>query len=70
MENQSNSKQNCGCGDGCCTPQKKGKLLKWKRLLFVIIMLSVAAIITAKLVSNRNTPSESCCPTESSTCCP
>ena len=68
MENQSNSKQDCGCSDGCCTPQKKSSLLK--RLLFIAIILAATAIVAAKLVGNRNTPSENCCPAESATCCP
>jgi len=68
MENQTNSNQDCGCSEGCCTPKKKGNL--WKRLLFVIIILVAGAIISVKLVSSHNKLSEKCCPAESSSCCP
>ena len=60
MENQ-----NCGCGENCCTPQKKGNL--WKKLLFIIIVLAAGTIITVKLV---NKPAKCCAPSENATCCP
>ena len=66
MENQENSKQDCGCSDGCCTPQKKKSNL-WSKIIFVIIVLAAGAIITVKLA---NKP-EKCCDTkENPTCCP
>jgi len=65
MENQSNSKVDCGCSDGCCTPQKKNS--PYKKWIFIAIIIAAAAIITVKLV---NKP-EQCCPSsENSTCCP
>jgi hypothetical protein len=68
MENQNSTKQNCGCSDGCCAPQKKGKL--WKRALFIIILLAAGTIITVKLIAKQNTPAESCCSTsETPACC-
>ncbi|MBU0764766.1 MAG: hypothetical protein KJ607_08025 [Bacteroidetes bacterium] len=54
MENQSNSKQDCGCSDGCCTPSKKGKL--WTKLVFVAIIVTAGAIITVKLVGKNEKP--------------
>jgi len=69
MENQSNSNQNCGCGDGgCCTP-KKGNF--WTRLIFIIIILAAGAIITVKLIGKEDAPPAKCCEkTESPSCCP
>jgi len=69
MENQNNSNQDCGCGDGCCTPQKKSSL--WKRLLFGVIILAAGTIVTVKLVAKQSAPSANCSKTEaSSSCCP
>jgi len=68
MDNQNNSKQDCGCSDGCCTPQKKGNL--WKRMIFCVIILAAGTIITIKLVAKQGTTSDKCCNTEASTCCP
>jgi hypothetical protein len=63
MENQSNS--NCGCSDGCCTPAKKGIL--WKRIIFLVIILAAAGIVTAKLVGNQ--PTAKCCEKPTPACC-
>jgi len=69
MENQTNSNQDCGCGEGCCTPKKKSNL--WKRVLSIIIILAAGAIITVKLVGKQDTPPEKCCDTkETPACCP
>jgi hypothetical protein len=67
MENQVNSNQDCGCSDGCCTPQTKGNL--WKRMLFIAIILAAGAIITVKLVGKQNTPPASCCDTSKNPAC-
>jgi hypothetical protein len=68
MENQNISEQNCGCSDGCCTPQKE-KNSKWTKWIFVAIILAAAVIVTVKLVSKPDVP-EQCCPTtENATCC-
>jgi len=72
MENQENSKQDCDCGEGCCTPKKKKGNL-WKRLLFIIIILAAGTIVTVKLVGKQNTPPAKCCETsqtQGSSCCP
>jgi len=67
MENPSNSKQDCNCSNGCCTPKKKSRLWKW--LIFCIIILSAGTIIAAKFVGNQS--SAKCCETTTvSTCCP
>jgi len=69
MENQTNSKQDCGCSDGCCTPQKKGS--QWKKWIFIAIVLAAAAVITVKLVNKDDATPKKCCDTEeSSSCCP
>ena len=65
MENQSNSKVDCGCSDGCCTPLKKSS--PCKKWIFIAIILAAAAIVTVKLV---NKPEKCCTSSESSTCCP
>ena len=66
MESQN---QDCGCTDGCCTPQKKNSI--WSKILFLVIVLAAGTIITVKLVANQTASSEKCCekPT-SATCCP
>jgi len=69
MENQTNSKQDCGCSDGCCTPQKKSS--PWKKWIFIGIILAAGAIVTIKLVGKHDTPPAKCCETtEKSSCCP
>jgi len=70
MENQMSSKQDCGCGEGCCTP-KKNKRSLWKRIIFLAIILLAGVIVTVKLVGARNASTEKCCDTaKSSSCCP
>ena len=69
MDNQNHSNQDCGCIDGCCTPQKKGNL--WKKILFLLIVLAAGTIITVKLVANQSASSEKCCDVPASaSCCP
>ena len=65
MENQKNSNQDCGCGDGCCTPQK---MKSWQRWIFIAIILAAVAIVTVKLINKDDTQTEECCPTTD--CCP
>lgn len=68
METQNNSKQGCGCGKECCSPQKKLNL--WKKLLGIIIILAAGTIITIKLVGKQEMLPEECCDsTENTTCC-
>jgi len=82
MENQTNSNQDCGCGEGCCPPKGKKSNL-WKKLLFVIIILAAGTIVAAKLVGAQNTPlakntppaqntppAKCCTATQGSSCCP
>ena len=52
MENENNSKQDCGCGSDCCTPSGKSKL--WMKVLFIVIVVAAMAIVTIKLVSSNN----------------
>jgi len=69
MENQNDSKQNCGCSDGCCTPQKKSN--PWKKWIFIAIILAATAIVTVKLVGNNDASSAKCCEKpENTSCCP
>jgi len=68
MENQENVHRDCDCSDGCCIPQRKGKL--WSRIVFVVIIVAAAAIVTVKLMDKQDAKSDDCCEsTESSTCC-
>ena len=77
MDNQDNSKQDCGCGDECCTPKgKKGNM--WTKIIFGVIIIAAGTIITVKLAAQQKTPS-SCCPQPQqntlpeksvSSCCP
>ena len=68
MENQTNSNQDCGCGDGCCTPQKKSS--PWQKWIFIAIILAAVAIITVKLACKEDaTPAKCCEKTENSSCC-
>jgi flagellar basal body-associated protein FliL len=70
MADINNSNQDCGCSDGCCTPQKKGNNL-WKILVFIVIILAAGAIITVKLVNKQEVTTEKCCDNpENSNCCP
>jgi len=67
MENQNISKQDCGCGENCCTP-KKSRL--WTRVIFIIIILAAGTIIALKLVGNHDKEADDCCEaTENSNCC-
>jgi len=69
MENQTNLKQDCGCGDGCCPPKKKGSY--WRKWIFIVIILAAGAIVTVKLVGKNDAPTAKCCETtETSSCCP
>jgi len=63
MNNQSASSQDCGCSDGCCTPQKKSNT--WRKWIFVAIILAAGAIITVKLVTKQE---KKCCD-KPETCC-
>ena len=66
MENQISSKQDCGCGEGCCTP-KKNKRSLWKRIIFLAIIILAGVIVTVKLVSAHNASAKKCC--ETTECC-
>jgi flagellar basal body-associated protein FliL len=69
MDNQTNSNQNCGCGDGCCTPPQKSSI--WKIIIFVVIIVAAGAIITLKLIRKDDATPAECCPqTEEVSCCP
>jgi len=52
MENEKNTKQDCGCCDGCCTPSKSKP---WMKILFAVIIIAAVAIVTYKLVNNNTT---------------
>jgi len=67
MEKKENSKQDCGCSDGCCIPQKKNN--PWKKWIFIVIILVAVAIVTVKLICKDDTASEKCCD-KPETCCP
>jgi len=59
MENQTDSKQDCGCSDGCCTPPKKSN--PWNKWIFMAIILAAVAIVTIKLINKEDTPPAKCC---------
>ncbi|MCL2511565.1 MAG: hypothetical protein FWF09_05900, partial [Bacteroidales bacterium] len=67
MENQSNFNQDCGCSDGCCTPQKKSN--PWKKWIFIAIILAAVAIIAVKFIGKDDATPEKCCE-KPETCCP
>ena len=69
MENQKNSNQDCGCSDGCCTPQTKNNpCRKW---IFIAIIVAALAIVTVKLINKDDeTPVPCCDKTENPACCP
>ena len=69
MADKSNSNQDCGCSDGCCTPPKKNNpFAKW---IFIAIILAAAAIVAVKLVGKNNSAQEKCCDKpEITSCCP
>lgn len=68
MENENKTKQDCGCGDGCCTPSKS-KL--WMKILFAIIIIAAIAIVSYKLVNNNTSSAKvgATIGTEKSGCC-
>jgi len=72
MENQNKPIQDCGCGDGCCTPPKNNS--PWQKWLFILIIVAVAAIITIKLVTKDDAEPAKCCPdtecADKTSCCP
>jgi len=69
MKNQTHSIQDCGCSDGCCTPQKKNN--PWQKWIFIAIIVAAAAIVTIKLVNKEEAIPEKCCDkTENPACCP
>jgi len=69
MENQENSKQDCGCSDGCCTPKKKNNLRKI--VVSLVIILAAGTITAVKLVSKQAEPPVKCCTTPTNlSCCP
>ena len=68
MGNQDNN-TDCGCGTDCCQP-KKGK--PWVKILFIVVFLAAAAIVTVKLVGkNDSKPQSGCNPAgaHQSSCC-
>ena len=67
MENQTNLNQDCGCSDGCCTPQKKNN--PWNKWIFIVIILAAAAIVTIKLINKDDVAPAKCCDNPE-TCCP
>ena len=50
MENNTETKQDCGCNGDCCQP-KKGKI--WTKMIFFIIVTAAIAIVTFKLFINN-----------------
>ena len=51
MEKENNLNADCGCSDGCCvTPKRK----PWKKVLFILVFLVAASIVTMKLTSKNN----------------
>lgn len=54
------NKQDCGCGENCCPPEKNNRFTK---IIFVAILLSAVGIIAVKLF-NRPAPAAAnaaCC---------
>lgn len=51
MENENNTNQDCGCGTDCCTPKKSNL---WMKIIFIVIVVAAAAIVTIKLTGAKN----------------
>ena len=66
MEEQNKSNETCCCEGGCCTPSPKNS--RWRKWVFLAIVLAAGAVLAVKLVSNRNATPAPCCP--GSPCCP
>lgn len=66
MENENKEKQDCGCSGPDCCPPKKNKL--WMKILFGVIILAAATIITIKLACPHCGGKEKCAGTEKSCC--
>jgi len=50
MENENNTKQDCGCGGtDCCTPSKS-KL--WMKIVFIVVIAAAVTIAVLKLTGN------------------
>ena len=69
MENEKNTKQDCGCGDSCCAPSKS-KL--WMKIVFIAIVVAALAIVAVKLINggaDTTAKKSSCCDsTKTKTC--
>jgi hypothetical protein len=45
MENNDNSKQDCGCEGDCCTPKKKPG---WVKIISILVILTALGLIVIK----------------------
>lgn len=56
MNIREKNQADCGCGSNdsnCCGPKKgKGKL--WTKIVFIVVVLAAAAIVTIKLVQKND----------------
>ena len=58
MENNENTKQDCGCNsnssdNSCCQPPKSKC---WMKILFALVILAVVVIVTIKLTQKFSAP--------------
>jgi len=53
MEPTNKTNDNCGCGDGCCTPKKSKP---WTKILFFLIVAAAITIATYKIVAKETKP--------------
>ena len=67
MENQSTSKFDCGCSDGCCTPPTKSS--PWKKWVFIAIILLAGAIVAIKFITKDDAEPAKCCENLENTSC-
>jgi len=52
MENNTNQNSDCGCNSNCCQPPKNNNL--WMKIVFAVVLITAAGIITIKLLGKDN----------------
>jgi len=66
MENNTKSKQDCGCEGDCCQPKSKPK---WIKYLSFLILLAAISIVVIKVVQDKKHPTTQCAPSASGKSC-
>ena len=66
MENENNTKQDCGCGTDCCTPKKSNL---WMKIVFIVIIVAAVTIAVLKLTGNCSMCGNNAPATTEKSCC-